>query len=171
MLSFLEEVTSSATSMLERHQKLLRDIVLAAQDDDSGLTSVQQVLSQNRELLDSLFLSFLRDEVSRVSETNKVLCDLIRSVEELVRGELENLTAEDANAFAQLLGTKDEGSMKDEVKALVSARDLYGRRRLWGTVQAVKAEAEGISSRDHDNVLLLASIMEAELLQLLNSED
>jgi hypothetical protein len=81
------------------------------------------------------------------------------------------LTAEDANAFAQLLGTKDEGSMKDEVKALVSARDLYGRRRLWGTVQAVKAEAEGISSRDHDNVLLLASIMEAELLQLLNSED
>lgn len=171
MLSFLEEVTSSATSMLERHQKLLRDIVLAAQDDDRGLSSVQQVLSQNRELLDSLFLSFLRDEISRVSESNKVLCDLIRSVEELVRGELESLTAEDANTFAELLGIKDEALMKDEVKALISARDLYGKRRLWSTVQAIKAEAEGSSSGDHDGVLLLASIMEKELLPLLISDN
>jgi hypothetical protein len=108
-------------------------------------------------------LGFLRDEIVRVGESNKALRDLIRSVEERVRSELEDLTAEDAKAFARLLGIDDAAKRVDEVRALIAARDLYGKRRLWSTVQVVKAETTDSADCEHSDVLALASAIELEL--------
>jgi hypothetical protein len=72
VLSFLEEVAEQFGAMQERHQLLLKEVLMAAQQqhlpssNTNAEADLDRVLVRNRYQLDSSFLLFLRSERCRL---------------------------------------------------------------------------------------------------------
>ena len=142
---FLEEFTAMATTMVQRHQLLLKRIVEAAKDNPSSLDAV---MSESRHEFDSTFLLFLRDEVLRLEQTQEsnTLVALLRLVQARVRSEIEAMTDVDTGDFASLMEKGAVGgaeAQKQGLRELVANRSAFEARRFIGFVDALSREAPG----------------------------